>query len=443
LVFEGGRPRAGGARYPLGNVDEILVGRAGGRGVQRVVEMGVRRMRIGVPDRRVSSEHAVVRRERGGYVFEDLGSRNGSRVQGVEVTGPIALHDGDTIEVGHTFFRFRAALPTSIEDATDLDASDLPRDFGFATLLPSLGARMRALHKIARARVSVLLSGETGTGKEVLARAIHAASGRKGAFVAVNCGALPAQLVEALLFGHVRGAFTGAVRDEEGFVRSANGGTLFLDELGDLPAPAQATLLRVLQENEVLPVGSTQAINVDVRIVSATHVDLEQKVRSGAFREDLFARVAAFMHPLPPLRERREDLGLILARCLDDVWGRAAVAALETGAARALLAYGWPRNIRELRQALEVAAALGAPEQPLRLADLPPPVASASLVTHATRVLDVPAKDSDAELRRTLVAALVRHRGNVSDVARALGKARMQIHRWMRRFALDPEQFRK
>src|SRR5262249_27731601 len=167
-----------------------------------------------------------------------------------------------------------------------------------------------------RTPLSVLLFGETGTGKEVLAGAIHRTSARTGAFVAANCGALPAALVESQLFGHVRGAFTGAVRDGPGFVRAADRGTLFLDEIGDLAPPAQAALLRVLEEYEVVPVGTTRAVHVDVRVIAATHRPLDQMAERGEFRQDLYARLAGFVQRIPPLRERREDLGLLVGGVL-------------------------------------------------------------------------------------------------------------------------------
>src|SRR5262249_4252107 len=161
--------------------------------------------------------------------------------------------------------------------------------------------------------LSILLLGETGTGKEVLARSLHALSQRPGPFIAVNCGAIPENLVEGQLFGHVRGAFSGALKDEPGLVRAAQGGTLLLDEIGDLPASSQAALLRVLQESEVRPVGSTQTVKVDVRIIAATHRPLESLIKGNAFRHDLYARLAGFRFELAPLRKRKVDLGLLIA----------------------------------------------------------------------------------------------------------------------------------
>jgi transcriptional regulator with PAS, ATPase and Fis domain len=170
--------------------------------------------------------------------------------------------------------------------------------------------------RIAPSSVPLLVRGETGTGKELMARAIHEASERRGAFVPVNCGALPRDLLESELFGHRRGAFTGASGDRSGLVRRAHRGTLFLDEIAELPPDSQVALLRVLQEGEVRPVGACEEITVDVRIVAATHQDLRERIASGRFREDLYARIAGFEITMPPLRERREDLGMLIATLL-------------------------------------------------------------------------------------------------------------------------------
>jgi transcriptional regulator with GAF, ATPase, and Fis domain len=214
----------------------------------------------------------------------------------------------------------------------------------------------------------VLLLGETGTGKELLARAIHRLSERKGPFVAVNCGALPMTLVEAQLFGHVRGAFSGAVADAPGLLRSSDGGTLLLDEVGDLPEPSQAALLRALQEREVMPVGGVRAIKTDLRVVAATHQPLEKLVAQGDFRKDFYARLAGYSFSLPPLRERREDIGLLVG-----AFARERPIRLTAAAGRALLRYPWPLNVRELHQALDVAATLAEGEL-IDVMDLPPAV---------------------------------------------------------------------
>jgi transcriptional regulator with PAS, ATPase and Fis domain len=281
--------------------------------------------------------------------------------------------------------------------------------------------------------------GETGTGKELLARALHSDSKRTGPFVAVNCGALPSALVESLLFGHVRGSFSGAVRDEVGLIRSAEKGTLFLDEIGDFPLPAQASLLRVLQEREVLPVGGTRAARVDLRVVCATHRELDACVTAGSFRADLLARLDGFRRTIPPLRDRREDLGLLVATLLSKlVPGNENAVSFEPSAARALASYDWPGNVRELEQTLSRALALHPDGCIGRLAlGLNPRLASPHQ-ENRDRVFN----EQETQLRARLRDELGRYQGNVSQVARAMGKARTQVQRWIRRFGLDPEAYR-
>jgi DNA-binding NtrC family response regulator len=478
LAMEAARPNAGGARHGLASIDEAILGRAPARTASRTVENGVRKLFLGVPDGRISKLHARVRRVGDGFVIEDLGSKNGSRVQGSPLSGPMTLHDGDVIEVGHTFLVFRVAVTTRATDAVDVDAWDLPAGAppGFATLAPDQAARLEALSKIARSAVPVLVLGETGTGKELLARGVHRLSGRAGRFVGVNAGALPAALVEAQLFGHVRGAFTGATSDERGFVRAADGGTLFLDEIADLTLSSQAALLRVLNEQEVTPVGASRSIDVDVRVVAATHADLVQRCREGTFREDLWSRLCGYTHIAPPLRERREDLGVICASLLRDLPDGASFS-ISVEAARALFGYDWPRNIRELRHALSAGVTLTLPDHLVDVIHLPPPVAACADATASLSECAAGAQeDPDAELRRRtvalpaergpaqgkalrpaakplsleslslqqrIVASLSEHGGNVTHVGKALGTSRSQVQRWLKRFALDPRAFRR
>ena len=275
----------------------------------------------------------------------------------------------------------------------------------------------------------LLLEGESGVGKEVLARTIHLLSGRSGPFVAVNCGALTSTLVESQFFGHVKGACSGATRDEPGLVRASSGGTLFLDEIGELSPSAQAVLLRVLQEQEVLPVGGTRPVPVDLRIVAATLRPIDT---SETFRVDLYARIAAYVHRIAPLRERRGDLGILVAGLLKRVApDRAERLRLSPELVTGLVGHVWPRNVRELEQVLSVAAVLQ-PGELLRLED----------VGEALRVKNEPSCDRRRrrapERGRTpgcggARARARRREGNVSEVSRAMGKTRMQIHRWMKR----------
>jgi transcriptional regulator of acetoin/glycerol metabolism len=234
-----------------------------------------------VPDTRMSTTHARLLRREGEWHVIDAGSTNGTLRNGMALTDA-RLRDGDLLELGQTMFMYREIENDYGGRGGDLDSETLTAvPLGLATLDPSLAHRLGRLSRVGASPLSTLLLGETGTGKEVLARALHVLSKRPGPFVAVNCGAIPVNLVESQLFGHAKGAFSGAVRDEIGLVRAANYGTLLLDEIGDLPATSQAALLRVLQEGEVLPVGSVQPVKVDVRIVCATHKDLDGLIERG------------------------------------------------------------------------------------------------------------------------------------------------------------------
>lgn len=236
-------------------------------------------------------------------------------------------------------------------------------------------AIFRLIERVASTTSSVLITGESGTGKELIARAIVFNSGRKDKpYVALNCGAISENLIESELFGHVRGAFTGAVRDHQGFLEAADGGTLFLDEVGEIPPAAQVKLLRFLQEGESRRVGDTKVRKFDVRIIAATNRDLGEAVRDGSFREDLFFRLNVIPIALPPLRERKEDIPPLAAHLLQrlcDAHSR-NVTGLSPEALRALMNYGWPGNVRELENVIEYALHLTDEGNPIRPEQLPP-----------------------------------------------------------------------
>jgi DNA-binding NtrC family response regulator len=438
LVLEGDRPLAGGLRCSLEGVDEVLIGRGPERTVRRQLGEGRSILRIELPGRSVSGQHARLVRSRGAWILEDRGSKNGTFVDGAPVARQ-TLASTASFDVGRAVFVLASGVPTPASAASDRDRDGTDTLPGLATLVPALEAEIRAFERIAAARLPLLLRGETGTGKELFARAAHAASGRTGRFVAINCGALPTALLESQLFGHERGAFSGAVREETGFVRAADGGTLFLDELGELPSSSQAALLRVLEEQEVVPVGASRPVRVDVRLVAATHRSLENDVATGRFRADLLARVAGYTHVLPPLRERSVDVGLLVAHALRQ---RPSVTSFDAEAARALVRYAWPLNGRELRQAIDAAGAL-ATDGTVRLVHLPKALQRAS--ASEPPVDDEGADDGGAEdelLRTRVVEAMRKTHGNIAEVARQLGKAPTQVRRWLDRWGLDPASFR-
>jgi len=307
------------------------------------------------------------------------------------------------------------------------------------TASPRMEALLSEARLVAQADASVLIQGESGTGKEVLAHAIHRASPRRdGAFVAVNCAAIPQELLESELFGHAKGAFTGAVRSHVGLFRQASGGTLFLDEIGDMPMALQPKLLRVLQEREVRPVGAARAEPIDVRVISATHRDLEAALDHGDFREDLYYRLNVVCLTLPPLRDRREDIPLLARRFLADQ-GQQQPAPAVTGfspeALDLMLNYEWPGNIRQLLNLVEQCRALSTS-----------PVIAPSLVGRALR--DRPTEFPSLQTakggfeREYLVELLKLTRGRVAAAARIAGRNRTEFYRLLKRHGLSPDLFK-
>lgn len=296
---------------------------------------------------------------------------------------------------------------------------------GIVTRDPAMVEAIRVVRNVAETEATVLVRGESGTGKELVARALHEESRRReGPFVAVNCGALTPSLLESELFGHVRGAFTGASSDRPGIFVQAHGGTLFLDEVAEIPLELQARLLRVLQERTVVPVGGTRALRVDVRIVAATHRALREEVRAGRFREDLMYRLRVVPIFLPALRERPGDLDLLLDRFVARLneRGPRRLQAIEPEAREALAAWRWPGNVRELQNVVEHAFAVGRGAT-LRLADLPPEL----------REPAAPPAPVEADPAEVLRDALARARGNVNDAAAALGMSRTTFWRQRKR----------
>ena len=284
--------------------------------------------------------------------------------------------------------------------------------------------------------ITVLIRGETGTGKELVAKSFHLSGPRKtGPFLAINCSAIPETLIESELFGHERGAFTGATRQKIGLFECAKGGTVFLDEIGDMPLTLQAKLLRVLQEREILRVGGTTPVQVDVRVIAATNMNLEAAVKAGAFREDLFYRLAVFPVVIPPLRERREDIPLLVDHFLKKHSERLGktVGGFSGGALHAVLQYDWPGNVRELESAIERAILLEK-SQVLQVDSLP-----STLSPTAAAERREPAILPMAEVERRAIAHALEVSGwNVATAARALGLNRVTLYRKLKKYDLSP-----
>jgi transcriptional regulator with GAF, ATPase, and Fis domain len=314
--------------------------------------------------------------------------------------------------------------------------------FGLIGRSEAMGRVFRLLEVLQHSEATVLIAGESGTGKEITARVIHAQSARRdGPFVAVNAAALPGELLESELFGHVRGAFTGATRDRAGRFEAAAGGTLFLDEVGDVPLHLQVKLLRVLQEHTYERVGDDQPRKASARIIAATHRDLRQAVADGTFREDLFYRLRVFPVELPPLRARREDIEPIARLILSTVGARTGRALqFSPDVMRALLSYDWPGNVRELENALEFAVTV-CRGQTLQPEDLPPEVLTVGALATAAPALGParpprPLAPAAADERGQLRRALDDHRWNRAETAAALGLSRSTLWRRMRALGL-------
>jgi DNA-binding NtrC family response regulator len=292
------------------------------------------------------------------------------------------------------------------------------------------------IRDVARVDSTVLIDGETGTGKELVARAIHAASHRKDKpFVAVNCAGLTESILSSQLFGHKRGAFTGAIEDHQGLFEAANGGTLLLDEIGDIPMTVQNQLLRVLQEREIVRLGETRPRKIDVRVLAATHRNLSDEVAKGNFRADLFYRIRVARIAVPPLRERREDIPLLAASFLAQfsVAGGKQVTEMSHEVVRLLMDYDWPGNVRELRSAIEFAVirCRGSAIQP---DDLPP-----EIIEPADFASSIPGDPLSDEKARFL-EALNRSRGNRALAARLLGISRATLYRRLADFNINPAE---
>jgi transcriptional regulator with PAS, ATPase and Fis domain len=386
-------------------------------------------------DERVSHRHLEIAPEGSGWRVRDLDSTNGTHFEGSQIKEAL-LTAGATLKIGRSFLRFQPA-PEALEVAPSQS-----RRLG-ELVAESLAMRevFAVLELASQSQATVLLEGETGTGKELAARAIHEASPRRtGPFVAIDCGALPESLLESELFGHVRGAFTGASQGRTGAFLRAQKGTIFLDELGAVPPAVQARLLRVIEERKVRPVGSDSEKELDVRIVAASRASLETRVADGSFRADLYYRLSVVRVTLPPLRARREDIPPIVGELLR-LRGIEPGPVTEIGGANLelLMAHGWPGNVRELRNAIERALALSPTAKSfdeLKIA-LAPLAADEELAVRA----DLPYAEAKEQIlqafeRRYLSDLLTRVGGNLSAASRASGVDRKHLRTLVKKHSL-------
>jgi DNA-binding NtrC family response regulator len=377
-------------------------------------------------DPRMSVRHAEVRIEVGRVLVRDLGSETGTRLNGQLLTGERELEAGDVLRLGDTLLVYAPSTPGSgIAEPELVGAS--------ATMI----AVRRSVDAVAARKHMVVVTGETGTGKEVVARLVHQRSGRTGPFVAVNCGTFTEGLVASDLFGHVRGAFTGAVSEQQGLFRAARGGTLLLDEVAEIPLVLQANLLRVLEMSEVRPVGGTRDFATDVRVIATSNRELIDLVQTGQFRSDLYSRLAQWTIRVPPLRERRDDIPALtshlLARC--DGLGRRLTPDL----AEALLVHEWPLNVRGLLNVLSVAVVAAAGDEPLSLG----PEVRMALHTTRSMMRDGGKKLERADLDKAdLTRLMERFHGKVASAARDLGMTRPRLYRLLWAQDIDPASFR-
>jgi DNA-binding NtrC family response regulator len=384
----------------------------------------------------VSGQHARLLRVPGGWELEDLGSKNGTWLDNARLTERTKLRDGALLFFGNHVGIFRLASALEIEAMK----SELVAPLGpVATVSPALAVACDRLRRLAASESELFIVGETGVGKEVYARAVHGASGRKGRFMAINCAAIPRELVESELFGYRAGAHSTAHSAKPGLIEEAEGGTLFLDEIGEMTGEAQIKLLRFLQDRELTPLGATRPRRMDVRIIAATNrtaTSVGSAKGPSGLRDDIVARLGAAPIHLPPLRSRVEDLGALVAHFLRTSPG----VSFEQPAFRALCLHTWPLNVRELEKIVTTAAVLSAGTKPINLRDLPEPIARAieTAPASAARRASGPSP-TPAQLEELLR----RYEGNVADVSRELGKHRAAVWRWIKKFGLGPQKFRK
>jgi DNA-binding NtrC family response regulator len=407
----------GGEELPI-DVDALVVGRDDGAGVR-------------LDDPEVSAVHCELRAVNEGVLVRDLGSTNGTFVGALRVREVIVTSKTE-VTVGET----RLVVEPSAKQKVDLGYTD--RFGALVGASPKMRRMFGVLERVAKTPLSILILGETGTGKEVVARSVHDASDRKaGPFVVVDCGSIPQSLAESLLFGHEKGAFTGASERKKGALAEADSGTLFLDELGELPIDLQPKLLRALAERQVKRVGGSSFEPIDVRVLAATRRDLATEMNAGRFRSDLFFRIAQVRVELPPLRERLDDLPTLIEDICKRTGRPEAAGIVLDWIDRRLGSYDWPGNVRELVNVAQVAATL---------ADTPEAIDDVLTLARNDATDVQRPQTAFAEAKRGAIAAFERDyfthlargaKGNVSEMARQSGMERHHVRAYLRKYGID------
>ncbi|MFZ3065410.1 MAG: sigma 54-interacting transcriptional regulator [Nitrospirota bacterium] len=404
-------------------------------GKEFVIDKGL--LRIGskkendvvIADDTVSRHHAVIEEKKGQYIIRDLESTNGTFVNGLQVSEAF-LNEGSIIRLGNTELRF---IP--VEEKIELTPSKKDRFGDIVGKSKEMKEVFGILEKVSKTGATILITGETGTGKELVAKAIHENSNRsKKPFVVIDCSAIARNLIESELFGHEKGAFTGAVSTRHGAFETANGGTIFLDEIGELEPDMQPRLLRVLEAREIKRVGSTNIIPVDVRIIAATNRDLSAEIMKNRFREDLFYRLSVININLPQLRDRKDDISLLIDYFIKTNKAR-KVKGVAKETLNILINYRWPGNVRELRNVIERAIALGASDyiEPKDLILLKPQASEKDTA-------DLSGKTLEEIEKSAIIQTLKAHKGNKTTTAKALGIAYSTLYEKMKKYGIGEVQ---
>jgi len=435
------------------------------------VRLGLRERRSGrsreadlqLPDPSVSRLHARIFRVGNRYFLADLGSRNGTRVEGKPVT-QLPLDDGQTIRVGPYrihFLHSESASPRGEEPTVGLPAgsprdsapappsgarrlppreADPPNPFGLVGGSSCIRKLVETIRRVGSSDAAVLIEGETGSGKELVARGLHDCSERRDRpFIVVNCGAISPELIESELFGHERGAFTGATAQRRGAFELAHSGTIFLDEIGELPYTLQPKLLRALEQKEIKRVGGNDTLLAEVRILAATNRNLRDEVTRKAFREDLYFRVGAITLSVPPLRDRREDIAPLARHFLAGIAGRSGTSppALSPAALDALIAHDWPGNVRELRNAIQRGVVMA--DRPELGAEDFAFLGRAAFGAGAAPAMEGLSRWEQAE-RANILAELSRQGWNKTRTALSLGIAKSTLFEKLRRYEIRAQE---